>query len=562
MIKITSVFFSFVKKNKLIVFVLGAIFTVFLINSQYVSYPDEFINLLAGKAINAGKIPYKEFFDHHLPMAWYLSSVILRLSGQSFVAFRTLWSIFAFGCLLSVYFYLRKSNERMSAYYLIFFAIYPFVTVYYWLHLYLADSLAFLFFSIIFWLLLAESYSGKRRLKTLFLLSLLNFFFIFSSMTFIYIALVFYLWIFYLFNKDGISIRRNILLIIWSAAPFCIYLLYLLLSNSYKEFYISNIVYNTKLYISIPNYTRGRFFNPIKFGLTLIYNFYQSYLTLLTHLKDFDLFFPVDLTIALGSLLFLFFLFMENKIIFLFSFLIMSFSAPRSNLTKIGESDYQVGIFIAFGLIAAISVFWRQKYLKTTGGLLNKLRDFASGLLIVYFIFMLFFLVKNTYDKFFLRYTQAMPSITNHSADALFIDNILGQGDKYWFGPYEPHGSFFVKKPIIASKYPSLLPQFREDPYFETQFIDEVKKNNPKIIIYKHEASIFMTPSMEFGKFFVDWMKNKYTLIKNIKGLEVINNPTEIDLREDLYLNNQYLGELVNTLKEKGYVRTGEKSTF
>jgi hypothetical protein len=42
---------------------------VFVCNGLYVSYPDEYVNLLAAKAINAGHLPYKDFFDHHLPFA-------------------------------------------------------------------------------------------------------------------------------------------------------------------------------------------------------------------------------------------------------------------------------------------------------------------------------------------------------------------------------------------------------------------------------------------------------------------------------------------------------------
>ena len=285
-------------------------------------YPDEFVNMLAGKFINMGKIPYKDFFDHHLPFAWYLSAFLQWFSFGSYVLFRIWWAVFAFSCLLGVAFYIKKHSKEAYPYYLGYFFIYPFVTVYYWTHLFLADSLAFLFFSVLFWVLIIESYKKVSEYKTILFLSFVNFLFIFSSLTFIYIAVPFYLWMLYLVNRSRIDVKKSLKLVGLSVTPFVIYGIYLLLSGSWKEFYISNFLYNTKLYISIPNYTKGHFFNPLKFALTLIFNFYESYIPLLVRIKEFNLFFPVDLTIALGSFILLLFLFVENKILFFLFFTI------------------------------------------------------------------------------------------------------------------------------------------------------------------------------------------------------------------------------------------------
>ena len=127
-------------------------------------------------------------------------------------------------------------------------------------------------------------------------------------------------------NRTKIDLKKSLKLIGICIAPYLVYGVYLLLSNSWKEFYISNFVYNTTLYISIPNYVKGPHFNPIKFALTLIFNFYETYIPLLVRIKEFNLFFPVDLTIALGSFILLLFLFIENKILFLLYFIILSFS--------------------------------------------------------------------------------------------------------------------------------------------------------------------------------------------------------------------------------------------
>ena len=501
-----------------------------------------------------GKIPYKDYFDHHLPGAWYLSAILQWFSFGSYVLFRIWWAIFAFGCLFGVATYIKKNKPEAYPFYLGYFIIFPFITVYYWTHLFIADSLAFLFFSVIFWLLIIESFKKESKDKIIFLLSFINFLFVFSSLTFIYIAIPFYIWILYLMNRSKIDLKKSLKLIGISIAPYLVYGVYLLLSNSWREFYISNFVYNTTLYISIPNYVKGPHFNPIKFALTLIFNFYETYIPLLVRIKEFNLFFPVDLTIALGSFILLLFLFIENKILFLLYFIILSFSAPRSNLMHIGETDYQSGMFIALGFISVFVLLWRYKNIKFKEEYFELFKKTLTVLLLFFLVFASLFLLKNTYDKFYQRYTQKMPGIYDVAYSASFIDEILGKGDYFWIGPYEPHESFFVKKALLPGKFPTLLPQFRESDYFKNSFLNQFEKNPPKLIIYKHEASIFMTPAMEFGAFFVDWTKGKYTSIENIKGIQVEKSPSSFNFRTDLYLRNENEQELLQKLKEQGYI--------
>ncbi len=544
----------FFKKPNWTLVIHALILALFLTNTLYVSYPDEFVNILGGKYINSFKIPYRDFFDHHLPFAWYFSSVLLLLSFGSFVLFRIWWAIAAFAALAGTGLYIRKNKPDAYPYFLAYFLLYPLITVYYWTHLYLADSLAFLFFSVIFWVLITESFKKNTSARTLLILSFVNFMFLFSSLTFVFIAGFFYLWMLYLLLREKRS-RRDVLVFLGAcAAPYLAYALYLLATNSWREFYISNFVYNTKLYINIPNYTKGRFFNPVKFGLTIIYNFFQTYIPLLVRIKEFNLYFPVDLTIALGSFLLLGFLFFENKILFFLFFLILTFSAPRSNLMKIGETDYQSGMFIAVGYISALVVLWRYKFVQFAQEYLVLFKKVLVTLLVFFFVFASLFLAKNTYDKFYLRYTQKMPGIYDVAYSASFVDDILDRGEYFWIGPYEPHEEFFVKKAALPGKFPTLLPQFKEDDYFRNGFLHQFENNPPEIIIYKHEASIFMTPSMEFGAFFIDWMKGKYVSIENIPGIRLVKSPSSFNFRTDLYLRTEHKDELLNRLVEKGYI--------
>ena len=545
---------NFISKNKILaieILLFAFIFLLFKINSNYLSYPDEFVNLLGGLSINRGGIPYKSFFDHHLPFAWYFAAILLRLSFNSYTLFRIIWATTTFLILLSIGLWIRKKYKDFYYYYLGFFVLYPLLGVYFWFHLYLADSLAILFFSCIFWILLVQTLSKKVSFRAIIISSLLSFCFVFSSMTFIYLAAAFYIWQLYLIGLNG---KKLLLFIIISGLPYVLYFIYLMLTGSLHDFYFSNFVYNTTLYISIPNYVKGRLFNPIKFALTLIYNFYGNYLPLLSKIRFFDLYLPVGVLAGIGSLSLLLLLFSKDIFVGLFFFLILSFSAPRSNIQNYAETDYQGALFIVLGVISSIVVLYLLKKLKTNDLLIHDLRRLTQVVITIFIFFTFIFLLKNSYDKYFQIYTQKMPHIYNIAPVAEFIDQTLSDNDYYWVGPYEPQEEFFVKTAKLPGKYPTLLPQFRENDYLKTVFIGQFETNPPAIIIFRHEASIFMTPALEFGKFFTDWMSDKYISIENVKGVKVIKSPTGFNLRTDLYLQNSKRTELLQKLKTLGYI--------
>ncbi|OGK20844.1 hypothetical protein A2866_04915 [Candidatus Roizmanbacteria bacterium RIFCSPHIGHO2_01_FULL_39_8] len=529
-----------------------AVFALFLINSTYVSYPDEFVNLWAGKYINLGKVPYREFFDHHLPLAWYLSAFLLKLSFNSYTLFRFFWALFQFMALFGLAVWIKKNHKDFYAYSLVFLLLYPLVTVYYWLHIFLADSLAAFFFSLIFWILLLETYKKSNTIAIYLVTSFLTFCLIFSSLSYLYLGLVLYLWQVYLLLP---KIKHILILVLFSAVPYFFYLLYLLLTNSISDFYFANLTYNTDLYINIANYTRGKFFNPLKFGFTLIYNFWQGYLPRLTTIKDLSLYLPVGSLVTLGSFILLLLLMLRYLPIGILFFFILSFSAPRSNIsTSINETDYQVGLYIMLGITASLFVLGAFKKIVLKEEFFQDVLRIGRLLLLLFLLFSFIFLLYNTYSKWYLRYTQKMPSIRDTSDSAIFIDEILDEDDTFWSGPYEPHESFFVKKGRMVGKYLSLLPQFRENDVLKTNFIKQFAKEKPTIIIFKIDTGIFGTLTSEFGNFFLTWLKEYYISLKDVKGVNVLKNPTSIRLDTDLFILKKERDSVLQKLKLYKYI--------
>lgn len=539
--------------HKLDVLFVALSLIAFLVGARYVDYPDEYVNLLGGQSILRGSLPYVDFWDHHLPGAWFGSAILLALSGGSFVLFRVLWALFSWGLLVGVSFLIPKKHE-LRPYYMGFVALYPMVALYFWLHLFLADGIAALFFSASFWLIIAQwtdthvNRSGVRLVVAAFL----TFAMIFASATYVYMAAGLYLMIAYLWLSKRVG--GILTLVGYVLLPYVLFELYLLLTGSFADFYFANIVYNSTYYISIPNYVRGEHFNPIKFALTLVSNFYDGYLPLLSKIKHLDLYLPVATLSGLATLVLGILLLFSAPIMGVAYIVLLSFSAPRSNISAYKETDYQMGMFIVLGMASSAVLLFLLRRIRA-GEVVGDVLRVVRGIVFVFAVATVMFLGFNTYSKAFQMYTQKLPSIHNRGFTAEFFDEILYPGDTYFAGPYEPQDLFYTKVTPFAGRHPSLLPQFREGDVLRESFIRDMERLNPTLIVYKHEASIFGTPAMEFGAFFVEWMKPAYRSIETIEGVEVLKTPSSFNMKSDLYLRRDQQKELLQKLEEKGYIQ-------
>lgn len=541
---------------------------LFLLNARYVDYPDEYVNLLAGKSILNFEFPYRDVWDHHLPGAWYLSAPLLLLSGGSFAIFRILWALFTYVGLLGVSYVIHHEEPRFHRYFIVFFFIYPMAALYFWFHLYLADSLAVFFFSLAFWLLMERMLHPAKTLKSYFLVSLLIFAMIFSSATFLYLGAALYLWLAHLvfFNPryhelkhvrhhDRHRVMNVAKLVGVSLAPYGVYVLLLLVTGTLDDFYFANFTYNTTLYINIANYVRGAAFNPLKFALTIVSNFYEGYLPLLSKIKHLDLYLPIGTLAGLSTLTLLLLFIARSWVLGVIYFFILSFSAPRSNIQNYKETDYQSSMFLVLGLASGLVVLYLLQDEQKRAGLIDDLKRASRFLIGVFLLFTVIFLSYNSFSKGFQIYTQKLPTISNRGEASGFIDEFVGPNEVYFVGPYEPHEAFYVRNGELPGKYVSLLPQFRESNHIKRNFLGELEQNPPKIILFKQQSSIFGTPAVTFGKFLYDWMNaGRYTQLEKIQGVQILRQPTGYDLKTDLFILNSRRDEILRALAEKGYI--------
>ncbi len=534
---------------------IAATFIFFVIGARYVDYPDEYVNVLAGQRILDGALPYRDYWDHHLPGAWYIASAILVFAGKSFALFRLIYALVVFASFAALAKWMYRRSREIFPYYLAFMTLYPLAGLYFWFHLYLADSLAIWFFSLSFWILFVLTHESKQTLRSLALTSVLVFLMIFCSTSYLYMGLGLYGWICYLAFRISSGRKRisaGLKLIGAFAAPYLVWAAYLALTGTLDDMYFANFVYNTKYYISINNFDRSGGFNPIKFPLVLAANFYEGYLPLLSKIKHFDLYLPIHTMAALGTLTLLILLLQRSLILGAFFLVIMTFSAPRSDIQVYKETDYQVSMFLIVGAASAMMALYLLRTIERRD-LSDDLKRATRFVLGVFALFTLVFLLVNAYSKAHQMYIQKLPMIANRGFIAESINEILEPGQTSFIGPYEPQ-EFFYLNTRFAGRHPSLLPQFREGDELRASFLADIERQNPALVVYRQEASVFGTPSLEFGAFFLEWMQSRYTRLEKVPGIEVLRNPTNANLRSDLYLRNDIKENLLQTMQAKGFI--------
>ncbi|GIW64023.1 MAG: hypothetical protein KatS3mg091_825 [Patescibacteria group bacterium] len=526
---------------------------LFIFTAYYVNYPDEYVNLLAGKAILNGQVAYKDFFDHHMPLAWFLAAVIMILSENSLLLFKFVWAILQFGFLWFVIGKLiKKYSDEIYSKFKYFAVLYPVVAMYFWLHLFLADSIASLTAASSLWLLIALSFAKTIEKKDICITGLLLSSIVLTSLTYIYWTAFAYLWLFLIFVKTKPCLRCYLKFTLINLMPYLVLGLYILITNSFSEFIFANFTYNTEFYINIANYTKGRYFNPVKMLLTLIFNFWDKTLPVIPKIGNHDLYFPHTQLFILSALLTTYLIFKLNKAYGVLFFLMLSLSAPRSEIISLGDRNYQAGVFITTSLASLFVSFYL--YRKTiTKDLETTVIKALMVINIIYATVSVLFFSQSFYEKVFFVYTQKMPRNYDRDFTAEFIDSLLDKNDYFWIGPYEPHRAFFVVKGRLPGKYPTLLPQFSESDYLQSNFIKQFETNPPKIILFKHTSSIFMTPAEQFGEFFLTYLNQNYIRVSDA-DYKVVRNLTDFDLNTDLYINKNYADEIITKLKQKGYI--------
>lgn len=562
--------YRFVRKNYL--YILGgiALYGVLFITAFHESYPDEYDNILGGWYILHGKIIYKDFFTHHGPMSYFLAAPALIFSGNSFVKFRIVYSFVIFLMLTLPYIYLRWSvGHILTKFYMLLLFVVAFASVYFWGQMLLADNLAAFFLMPVAALLILKTLFNKKM--TYFDIAFVSFLTtaaLLSSLTYLYLTSIIFLYTFFYFCKSNKLRPKNILSVLKMigllALPGVIFALYLLVTMSFGDYYYQNFTFNKSFYVyNYPRPDGDMSINPIRYAIVIANKFFLDATVLLIQVKDFNFNFPLNLTLMLGNLTLLVYLVFKRKFtLALFAFLLIMFSNVRTSPLTSEETDYQSAVYILFSMMSVtlMLVLLYQDLKERAETPFKMIFGVLFMLLASYSLFSSFYLLRVYTEKAYLKYMGLQPLIYDRPELAPFINSIVEEGETTWVGPFEFKELLYLE-PEIASRYQIFNPGMGASGIIQDELISDLEKNKPKIIWFDRRFHILGRSPEDFGGKFISRLEENYTplYIDNEKGDAeyLVTYPIEkrFDIATMLYIRNENRDEIIQRLLEKGYIK-------
>lgn len=553
------------RTQKLLLLFAFFVLLIFVLNSFHEEYPDEFDSILGGLYITQGKIPYKDWFQHHQPFAYVLASVILPFVGRSFVKFRFVLGLIFFAINFGGYFLLKRRLKKFQPdFYLGVVLVTAIAGTYFWGQMLLADTLAaYLLLPAYTLLFLKAFFREKLESRDFFIITLLTFFSWLTSMTYLYVIVGVNLFALYLFLKEDYR-RRLFKALLIVGSPYFLFLIFLVMTGSLKDYYFSNIVYNQNYYIY--NYPRppGAPVNPVRYATVIVRDFFNNFLPILVGVKDFALAAPFNVTLALSNAVIFVYLIIKRRFALLLPFLVMLiFANSRSNPLTLKETDYQASVYILssfmHGLLALVLLKrdLDENRLKLSGRIVA---GFLLLLLGVYWFFNSFYLSLKFYQKFHEKYMGMAPLIYNNPEVSVYINEIVSKDDYVWIGPFEFEELFYLKAKV-PSKYHWFLQHAAASEKIKTEMLADFARNRPKIIVFNKRFSPWGGNPAEFNYFFTDWLFREYAKLSDIsdhtvgfKYRWVLGKSQHFDFQEDFYIDRNRQEEVLSRLLEKGYI--------
>lgn len=542
-------------------FSLILLFTFFA-NTLHESYPDEFDNILGGWRILHGHPLYSEFFTHHGPTAYFIAAIIEIFSGNSFVKFRIIYSLVMFAFLMFSFWYYRRSiGVHLSRFFPLFLLFIGIGSTYFWGHMLLADNISGYFLSLSVGLFILKQLHHKPLLKgDLIFISIMTFLSILSSLTYLYLVLIFYLFVYTeYFTSNKLSFKKisyYVTPLLIFGIPFLLFLLYLLLTGSFSDYVYQNFVFNQQYYIY--NYPRApgeTAINPIRFAIIIANTFLMSFSDLLIQIKDFNFSFPFNISLAVANLAFMIYAFTKKKYrLLLFFLLMLIYANGRSNPLTSSERDYQSAVYILISLFVASYLLY-ELYEELRSELEYRRKFIYSSLFLLLFVYMFAnfqFLGRKFLEKAYNKYMGKAPLIYNRPQIAPMINSILVPSDYTWIGPFEFEELFYTKEKF-ASQYQIFNPGMGHSEKIQNGLIADFEKTKPKLIWFDKKFYILGQNPEEYGKPFIQYLNNNYTTLLeykrgNVRFVSVNPIDPRTDIETKFYIRRENVDEIIDRM--------------
>ncbi len=566
--------FTWVKRHWKTVLVFLLLFALFVANAFHEEYPDEFDSITGGRYITEGRLPYKDWFQHHQPGAYVMAATILPFSGRSFVKFRISWEVVLFTLLTVSYVLLKKRlpGRNLGFYVMLLFVI-ALSGTYFWGHMLLADTLAGYMLLPAFALLALKDYY-RERFEPADLAIVGGFAFLswFTSMTYIFIVAAVSLYALYLFlSTSALAWRKRLLTGVGVlAVPYALFVLYLLMSGSVSDYYWANVVYNTNYYIYNYPHEPGQPINPIRYAAVIFDAFLNNYLPALWGVAGFPISNPVQVTLAFSSAVAVALAVATGRWLYLFPLLVtLVFSNARSNPQSIRETDYQAFVYIItsmFNGLFSIAAFGDLINKEKTNVARRSVFSVVYVVLLLYWIATVAFFGMKMEQKYFPKYMGTMPTIYSRPQIAQYVNQIVSPDDYVYIGPFEFEELLYINA-RQPSKYHWFLDHAAKNK-IKDELIADLTKNRPKVIVFQRNFAPWGGDAKSYNWWMQEFLDKNYfrifTLNGELKDVEYkwkIPNTQNFDIDGTFNFDKRYKDELLEKLLTLGFIEKIRKGT-
>lgn len=243
---------KFIKDNKILalIILLNLIYFCALFFYDSYAYVDSFEHLRMGYLVSEGQVPYRDFFEHHHPLLWYVIAPIMKILPHKAVLAYHVAKILALLCSVTTYYLLYLIFRHFLGGKILFWCFllcaFAFSPVIYGFSLFKPEVFARLFYVLGLYLFFvyAETY-GRRFLVMCGVAFCIAFFFI-QTAVFCVLPLAFPLAVLCLKNKRSFIDAGIAFLVCLSILGLAVTLLYY--NGAWTRYYETNWIINKHLF--------------------------------------------------------------------------------------------------------------------------------------------------------------------------------------------------------------------------------------------------------------------------------------------------------------------------
>ncbi len=544
-------------KKYSLVLIFGLLFTLLFVNTFHEEYPDEYDSILGGRYITEGKIPYRDWFQHHQPGAYVVASCILPFSGTSFIRFRILLAITYFFNFTTGYFIVKsRVIQKNIDYYLWGLLFVALAGTYFWGQMLLADTLAAYFMIPPLMILMIKGfYREKFELADLAIVTAFLFFVWCTSMTFSFMVIGLLGCAGYMYVISRNNKKRAVLTAFMSiAAPFILYFGFFLVTGGLKDWYFANVTYNQEYYIY--NYPRepGTRFNPVRYAIILAHEFFNNYIPPLTGIAGLNFFDPLIGTLVLSSATFIYAAWKNKRYLLGFIFLYaLIYACARSNPSSFKQTDYQSSMYFV------ISVFAGFFALHTVKKSRDAMAVVLSVTLTLYMAATALFFFQNFLNIFYPKYMGTMPLIYDRPQIAQYLNRFVSPGDYVYIGPFDFKENWYLKTENQPSKYHWFL-QHAASSKIKDELIADLKKNKPLVIVFRRGYAPWGGNAHEFNYFMQEFLDRGYFQLYQLDDPKheyryTMGDTQDFVIDRDFNFDTSRKDEIIRRLLEAGIIK-------